>query len=198
MTECIHRRTTTELQQVLILAKKKCIGHRPKSSKHNKAGRYLIFILLQNLRYCNIINATVPENQFITFFGLVYCRLLLCWALTTHLSGAFPSLAVITVLVKKKKKSEQFSQVSPGTTGHLGPPQTPHALPLQSPQPQSLTPYHTTTSLLKHWCVAHPHFFFPPKKLYISLKYFLKVVFLKEHSLNFIIKLQNSKRGSFF
>lgn len=69
-------------------------------------------------------------------------------------------------------------------------------LPLQSPQPQSLTPYHTT-SLLKHWCVAHPHFFFPPKKLYISLKYFLKVVFLKEHSLNFIIKLQNSKRGSF-
>lgn len=71
-------------------------------------------------------------------------------------------------------------------------------LPLQSPQPQSLTPYHTTTSLLKHWCVAHPHFFFPPKKLYISLKYFLKVVFLKEHSLNFIIKLQNSKRGSFF
>lgn len=197
MTECIHRRTTTELQQVLILAKKKCIGHRPKSSKHNKAGRYLIFILLQNLRYCNIINATVPENQFISFFGLAYCRLLLCWALTTHLSWAFPSLAVITVLVKKKKKSEQFSQVSPGTTGHLGPPQTPHAATTITPTPIPNPISHNNITLKTLVCSTST-FFLPPKKHYICLKYFLKVVFLKEHSLNFIIKLQNSKRGSFF
>lgn len=94
----------------------------------------------------------MPENQFTCFFGLAHCCLLLRCALTTHLSGAFPSLAVITVLVKKKKKSEQFSQVSPGTTGHLGPPQTPHAATTITP-PQSLPPHHITTPLLKHWSV---------------------------------------------
>lgn len=171
MTECIHR-CTTRVTAGAFFGKKKCTGHRPKSSKHNKAGRYLIFILLQNLRYCNIINATVPENQFISFFGLAYCRLLLCWALITHLSGAFPSLAVITVLVKKKKKSEQFSQVSPGTTGHLGPPQTPHAATTITPTPIPNPISHNIT--LKTLVCSTSTFFLPPKKLYISLKYFSK------------------------
>lgn len=111
----------------------------------------------------------MPENQFTCFFGLAHCCLLLRCALTTHLSGAFPSLAVITVLVKKKKKSEQFSQVSPGTTGHLGPPQTPHAATTITPPPIP-TPSSHNNPTPKTLVCRHQHSFFQ-KKNTITLFY---------------------------
>lgn len=103
------------------------------------------------------------------FFGLAHCCLLLRCALTTHLSGAFPSLAVITVLVKKKKKSEQFSQVSPGTTGHLGPPQTPHAATTITPPPIP-TPSSHNNPTPKTLVCRHQHSFFQKKT---PLHYFM-------------------------